>query len=241
MNLDGSAVLSAPPEDVWSVITDPAVLARTIPGCLALDRVGEDSYTMSVSAGVGAIRGTYAGEVRLAEMNRPASYVMHASGSGGPGSVRATVQIGLAPAGEGTELTWSADAVVGGAVAGVGQRMISGVAKRMAGQFFSAIDAELTAPEAMTDADPGQAADAEASAVPSAAAVSSTDVAGQPASRPSSSPAAPPARRAPSARPVATSGGWVPGEARPLLVGAAGGGLLTLLGVWVGSRLGRSR
>ncbi|GAB4079755.1 carbon monoxide dehydrogenase subunit G [Modestobacter muralis] len=230
MNLDGSAVLSAPPEDVWSVITDPAVLARTIPGCLSLDQVGEDSYTMSVSAGVGAIRGTYAGEVRLAEMNRPSSYVMHASGSGGPGSVRATVQIGLAPSGEGTELTWSADAVVGGAVAGVGQRMISGVAKRMAGQFFSAIDGELTNPP-----------EAEApSAVASAAAVSSTSVDGQSA-EPASSPSAPPARRAAPARPVAGSGGWVPGEARPLLVGVAGGGLLTLLGVWVGSRLGRGR
>jgi carbon monoxide dehydrogenase subunit G len=233
VNLDGSAVLSAPPEDVWSVITDPAVLARTIPGCLSLDQVGEDSYTMSVSAGVGAIRGTYAGEVRLADMQRPSSYVMHASGSGGPGSVRATVQIGLAPSGEGTELTWSADAVVGGAVAGVGQRMISGVAKRMAGQFFSAIDGELT--------NPGRADDAEApSAVASAAAVSSTGVEGQSASQPPSSPSAPPARHAPSARPAA-AGGWVPGEARPLLVGVAGGGLLTLLGVWVGSRLGRGR
>jgi hypothetical protein len=31
-----------------------------------------------------------------------------------------------------------------GPVAGVGQRMITGVAKRMAGQFFKAIDDELT-------------------------------------------------------------------------------------------------
>lgn len=236
MNLDGSATLTGSPEDVWSVITDPAVLARTIPGCLSLDQVGEDSYTMTVSAGVGAIRGTYAGEVRLAEMQRPTSYVMHASGSGGPGSVRATVQIRLAPAGEGTELTWSADAVVGGAVAGVGQRMISGVAKRMAGQFFAAIDGELT--------NPGQAADAEtASAVQSAASVSSTSVEGQstPSAQQAPSQPAPAARPAPSGQPVAAAGGWVPGEARPLLVGVAGGGLLTLLGVWVGSRLGRGR
>ena len=52
MNLDGSAVLSATPERVWSVLTDPAVLARTIPGCESLQRVGEDSYTLVVSAGV---------------------------------------------------------------------------------------------------------------------------------------------------------------------------------------------
>jgi carbon monoxide dehydrogenase subunit G len=211
VNLDGSAVLSAAPEQVWAVITDPAVLARTIPGCESLQQVGEDSYTMVVSAGVGAIRGRYAGEVRLSDLEFPTSYVMHASGSGGPGSVRATVQIGLAPSGEGTELTYSADAVVGGAVAGVGQRMITGVAKRMAGQFFSAVDKELTEPNVVAPVPAADAAEPSVAAAPVG-----------------------------HARP-APVGGWVPAEARPLLVGAAGGGLLTLLGVWIGYLLGRRR
>jgi uncharacterized protein len=144
VNLDGSAALHADPERVWAVITDPAVLARTIPGCESLEQVGDDEYKMNVSVGVGAIRGTYAGEVRLSDKDHPKSYVMHASGAGAPGQVRATVTINLEPDGDGTVLTYSADAVVGGPVAGVGQRMITGVAKRMAGQFFKAIDAELT-------------------------------------------------------------------------------------------------
>ena len=144
MNLDGAAVLHAEPERVWAVLTDPAVLARTIPGCETLERVGEDSYRMDVAVGVGAIRGTYAGEVHLTDQERPSSYVMHASGAGAPGQVRATVQIGLSPTDEGTTLSYSADAVVGGPVAGVGQRMITGVARRLAGQFFTAVDAELT-------------------------------------------------------------------------------------------------
>ncbi|KGH46885.1 MULTISPECIES: carbon monoxide dehydrogenase subunit G [Modestobacter] len=215
MNLDGSAVLSAAPEQVWAVITDPAVLARTIPGCESLQQVGEDSYTIVVSAGVGAIRGKYAGEVRLSDLSFPKSYVMHASGSGGPGSVRATVQINLAPSGDGTELTYSADAVVGGAVAGVGQRMITGVAKKMAGQFFSAVDKELVEPNVVADVIP-IAADVPAG--------TSADAAPAPVAY---------------AKAPAAAGGWVPAEARPLLVGAAGGGLLTLLGVWVGYLLGR--
>ncbi|MGY1855808.1 SRPBCC family protein [Modestobacter sp. SYSU DS0290] len=214
MNLDGSAVLSAAPEQVWSVITDPAVLARTIPGCESLQQVGEDSYTMVVSAGVGAVRGKYAGEVRLSDLSFPKSYVMHASGSGGPGSVRATVQIRLEPSGDGTELTYSADAVVGGAVAGVGQRMITGVAKRMAGQFFAAIDKELTEPNVVAEVAP-LAAD-----VPAGTSTGMPD-------------------RYLDARPGLQPGGWVPAEAKPLLVGAAGGGLLTLLGVWIGYLLGR--
>ncbi|WP_369135865.1 carbon monoxide dehydrogenase subunit G [Modestobacter sp. I12A-02662] len=213
MNLDGAAVLPASPEQVWSVITDPAVLQRAIPGCESLVQVGEDSYTIVVSAGVGAVRGKYAGEVRLADLSFPKAFVLHASGSGGPGSVRATVQIGLERVEAGTELTWTADAVVGGAVAGVGQRMITGVAKRMAGQFFTAVEQELAAPA------PNVVARVEPEGVPAGA-----------------SPAAVPVAQVPT-----STAGWLPAEARPLLVGAAGGGLLTLLGVAVGWLLGRRR
>jgi hypothetical protein len=214
VNLDGSALLHGSPEEVWTALTDPAVLARTIPGCLALARVGEDSYRMDVSVGVGAVKGTYAGEVHLTDQQRPKSYVMHASGAGAPGQVRATVTIELAPDGDGTVLTYSADAVVGGPVAGVGQRMITGVAKRMAAQFFTAVDAELT----------GTVVPIEAA--PSAAAVSRPD---------SEAPAAPQPQ-------VFTGRAGVPAgtsDLRTLLIGAAGGSLLTLIGVLVGYRLGR--
>jgi carbon monoxide dehydrogenase subunit G len=218
VNLDGSAVLHGSPEAVWTALTDPAVLARTIPGCLALERVGEDSYRMDVSVGVGAVKGTYAGEVHLTDQQRPTSYVMHASGAGAPGQVRATVTIELAPSEDSsTVLTYSADAVVGGPVAGVGQRMITGVAKRMAAQFFTAVDAELA----------GAGAPAPAEPRPSVAAMSATDA---------EAPAAPPPQ-------VFTGRAGVPagtsGDLRTLALGAAGGSLLTLIGVLVGYRLGR--
>lgn len=215
MNLDGSAVLHADPQRVWSVLTDPAVLARTIPGCLQLEQVGEDEYKMQVVAGVGAVKGTYAGEVRLSDRQQPSSYVMHASGAGAPGQVRATVTINLEPNGEGTTVTYSADAVVGGPVAGVGQRMMSGVAKRMAGQFFSAVDAELS----------GVAAPVAPAAAPAAA------VPGAPAA---AAPAAPAvfAGRAAAAPAL---------DARSFVLGAAFGGAFTALGVALGWLLGRRR
>ncbi|MGY1653997.1 SRPBCC family protein [Geodermatophilus sp. SYSU D01119] len=228
MNLDGSAVLHGSPEEVWTVITDPAVLARTIPGCESLERTGEDEYRMDVAVGVGAIRGTYAGEVRLTDQQRPSSYVMHASGAGAPGNVRAKVTISLEPTDEGTTLTYSADAVVGGPVAGVGQRMISGVAKRMAGQFFAAIDRELSSGA------PVETAPAAARA--SSAAVSSTDAV--PASVPAGTSSAPEPQvfRRPAASAAASSA-----DLQTLAVGALGGAGLTLLGVLVGWLLGRRR
>ena len=226
MNLDGSAVLHADPERVWSVITDPAVLARTIPGCESLEQVGEDSYRMNVSVGVGAIRGTYAGEVHLTDQQRPKSYVMHASGAGAPGQVRATVTINLEPSEDSsTTLAYSADAVVGGPVAGVGQRMMTGVAKRMAGQFFAAIDAELTgAPVPIRPTAPAEARTSAAAA--SDTALASAGAGAQPApGRVFTGRAARPAGPAP--------------DLQPVLLGATGGALLTLLGVLVGYRLGR--
>jgi carbon monoxide dehydrogenase subunit G len=211
VNLDGSAVLHADPERVWSVITDPAVLARCIPGCLTLEQTGDDEYAMQVSVGVGAVRGTYAGEVRLADQKRPSSYVMHASGAGAPGNAKAVVTIDLEPSEGGTTtLTYSADAVVGGPVAGVGQRMMTGVAKRMAGQFFSAIDAELTGTAAPAAAQPTVAPTAEAPTAPRVFAGKAT--------------AAAPAL-----------------DLRSLLLGAATGGAFTALGVLIGYLLGRRR
>jgi carbon monoxide dehydrogenase subunit G len=216
VNLGGSAVLHADPERVWSVITDPAVLARTIPGCETLEQVGDDEYKMQVAVGVGAIRGSYAGEVRLSDQQRPSSYVMHASGAGAPGQVRATVTINLEPDGDGTTLTYSADAVVGGPVAGVGQRMITGVAKRMAGQFFTAIDRELAGTVVPI-------ATAPSAGRVSTAALSETDEAprvftGKAASQPSVGP-----------------------DVQSLLLGVGVGGLLTALGVVIGYLLGRRR
>lgn len=141
MRVNGTAVLSAPVDKVWTALQDPTVLVRTIPGCVQLECVGQDEYRMTVTAGVASIKGTYLGNVRLTDQVEPASFVLHASGQGGPGTVQADVQVTLVDAGEGcTTLTYDADAVVGGTIGGVGQRVLVGVAKKTAGEFFKAVD-----------------------------------------------------------------------------------------------------
>jgi hypothetical protein len=212
MKVRGSAVLHAPREKVWQALNDPAVLVRTIPGCERLEEVGADSYRMTVTAGVASIKGTYAGEVLLTDQQEPGSFLMKASGAGGPGTVSADVRVTLDENGDGTtRLDYDADAIVGGMIGGVGQRMLTGVAKKMAGEFFGAVDDVLT----------GKAV-APAAAAP----------AGVPAAE---APAAPgvyeaPARVSPAA---AIEGDFAKG----LLVGAA----IALVGVLVGGVIGRRR
>lgn len=141
MKVTGSAVLNAPREKVWAALNDPAVLVRTIPGCRQLEQVGPDAYRASVEAGVGSIKGVYAGDVTLTDQVEPSSFVLRAAGAGAPGTVNADVRVTLTEVdGGSTRLDYDADAVIGGMLGGVGQRMITGVAKRTADEFFTAVD-----------------------------------------------------------------------------------------------------
>jgi uncharacterized protein len=144
MKITGSSMLESPVDKVWEAIQDPAVLARCLPGCESLAVIGEDRYAMTVTAGVAAIKGSYAGEVSLSDKVAPSSLTMRASGAGAPGTIDADVKVQLVPsAGGGTDLSYDADASVGGAIGGVGQRMLAGVTKKMAGQFFTALDRDI--------------------------------------------------------------------------------------------------
>lgn len=215
MKIQGMATLHADRERVFTTLTDPEVLARCIPGCESLELTGDNSYKMTVSAGVGAIRGRYDGQVTLTELTRPDGYVMNARGAGGAGTVDATCRIELTQDGEQTQLSYSADATVGGPVAGVGQRMISGVAKRMAGQFFSAVDDELT----------GATAGLQPAGAGAAGPVATGGVAAT--------------HGATTYLPAPRRGELFPTDARPVLLAGVGGAVIALLGAAVGGWLAR--
>src|ERR1051325_8019724 len=137
MKVTGSALLAAPLSQVWDALHDPAVLVRTIPGCSRMEVLGADVYGVTISAGVASIKGTYAGEVTLSEPEPPNSFVMRARGQGAPGTVDATVSVRLTGEPGGTRVDYDADAVAGGMIGGVGQRMLTTVARRTAGEFFA--------------------------------------------------------------------------------------------------------
>lgn len=141
MKISGSSVLHAPPERVWAAITDPEVLATVIPGCDALTPIADNRFALTVTLGVASIKGVYAGEVSFSDMQQPTSLMMRANGSGAPGTIDTTVRVDLVVLADGsTRIDYNADAAVGGMVGGVGQRVLSGVAKKTARLFFEAID-----------------------------------------------------------------------------------------------------
>ncbi|GAA3386652.1 carbon monoxide dehydrogenase subunit G [Cryptosporangium minutisporangium] len=237
MKVNGKATLNAPVQRVYDALNDPAVLVRTIPGCQQLEQVGADAYRMTVTAGVASIKGSYVGDVRLTDQQAPTSFVLRAKGAGAPGTVSADVLVTLEDGANGTTLlSYAADAVVGGAVGGVGQRVLSGVAKKTAGEFFAAVDSLLNAPAEAAALTGGAALlDGAQSGAVAAEVGSAAPAAGQ-ASVAGPAPAAPRVFNAP--QPVAAEGGALPGG---FVQGAVFGAGIALLGVLVGGLIGRRR
>jgi len=141
MKISGAATVHAPAGRVWSALTDPALLLATIPGCERLEQASSGSYRFAARAKVASIEGGYTGEVSVSRQQEPCSFVLTVSGAGAAGAVSASVQVRLAEAAGGsTELSYHGDAVIGGLIAGVGQRMVRSVARRIADEFVSSVD-----------------------------------------------------------------------------------------------------
>jgi carbon monoxide dehydrogenase subunit G len=224
MRIAGNATLHAPVEQVYQALRDPRVLVRTIPGCERLEQVGEDAYAMTVTAGVASVRGTYAGDVRLTDHRAPHGFVLRANGSGAPGTITADVTVELSPGDDGTTVvSYDADAVVGGMIGGVGQRLLTGVAKRTAGEFFTAVDEVLTG---------GGAEEPVAAGVGAGVGAAPAGGAGAPA-RPDTGGAGPRVYTAPARR---GTPGLAGGE---LAAGVVLGAAAALLGALVGGYLAR--
>jgi carbon monoxide dehydrogenase subunit G len=145
MKLEGAYDVPAPREKVWDAFQDPEQLRQAIPGCEKLEATGPDEYKATMKVGVGGVKGTFEGKVRLSDKKPPESYKMAVEGSGGPGFIRGETVITLAQAGAGTRVAYTADLQVGGLIASVGQRLLGGVSKMMADKFFTRMSELLQA------------------------------------------------------------------------------------------------
>jgi carbon monoxide dehydrogenase subunit G len=144
MKLDGSYTFNAPRQAVWTVLQDPEALKKCIPGVEKFEKVGADEYEATMRIGVGAVKGSYTGKIRMFDQQEPSHYKLAVDAKGTPGFVSGQAAFDLAEDGaDKTILTWTADGQVGGAVAAVGQRMLGGVAKMTVGQFWKAMDDQI--------------------------------------------------------------------------------------------------
>src|SRR3954468_2311627 len=144
MDMQGSRVLAASREQAWDALNDPEVLKACIPGCDKMEPAGENQYALGMAVKVGPVSARFGGKVLLQDVNPPSSYTLRFEGQGGAaGFGKGTAQVRLEPQDPGCQLHYTVNAQVGGRIAQVGQRLIDGVARSMAEDFFKRFDAEL--------------------------------------------------------------------------------------------------
>jgi hypothetical protein len=141
MDMTGEQLIALPQQATWDALNDTAVLMDCIPGCDSMEKQSDTEYLLTMTAKVGPVSAKFKGKMTLSDVQAPDAYTLHFEGQGGvAGFARGTAEVRLAPEGDGTRLSYSVKANIGGKLAQVGARLIDGVAKKTAEQFFAAFN-----------------------------------------------------------------------------------------------------
>lgn len=159
MRLDGRQVVDMPPATAWQRLNDPRVLKACTPGLDHLEARDADHFDAVLEVKLPAITGRFEGTLEYLERQPPEKVRLRVQGKGSVGFVDGEVTLELAPVDEGTSVHYVADVQIGGQVARLGQRMLSGVTREMAAQFFTAFEKwRPEEPEQKVAAPPGRSA-----------------------------------------------------------------------------------
>ena len=137
MDFAGEYTIPSTKQKVWDALNDPEVLKQCIDGCEELKKESDSEFSARVTAKVGPVRAKFSGKVTLSDIDPPNGYKISGEGQGGvAGFAKGGALVKLEDSDGGTKLTYTAEAEVGGKLASVGSRLVEGVAKKTADDFF---------------------------------------------------------------------------------------------------------
>jgi carbon monoxide dehydrogenase subunit G len=138
MKMNGEVQLAASRNTVWKMLNDPEVLRNCIPGCESLQKLSDSEFEAIAVNKVGPVKARFKGKVQLLDLDAPNGYRIVGEGDGGiAGFAKGGAAVTLED-GEGgtTILKYDVEAQIGGKLAQLGQRLVNGVAKKLADKFF---------------------------------------------------------------------------------------------------------
>lgn len=145
MEMTGEQLIPQTQEITWKALNDTAVLKDCIPGCESIEQTGNNEYQLVMIAKVGPVSAKFKGKMTLSDIVAPQSYKLAFEGQGGvAGFAKGEATVHLSPRDGGTQMTYAANAMIGGKLAQVGSRLIDGVAKKIAGEFFARFNEKVS-------------------------------------------------------------------------------------------------
>jgi uncharacterized protein len=137
INMTGEETLPATRDVVWQMLNDPKVLQACIPGCEMLEWNENGGLNAVARVKIGPVKARFKGQVSFEDVTAPSGYRIVGEGNGGiSGFAKGGARVDLEECGEATILRYEAEAHVGGKLAQLGSRLVDGVAKKMADEFF---------------------------------------------------------------------------------------------------------
>jgi carbon monoxide dehydrogenase subunit G len=144
--MTGEQLVPLPQNETWQALNDTEILKQCMPGCETLERVSENKFQLTMTTRIGPVSARFKGVMTLEDVQEPTRYTMVFEGQGGvAGFAKGRANVALAPDGEGTRLSYSVKATVGGKLAQLGARLIDGVARKLANDFFTCFNSKVSA------------------------------------------------------------------------------------------------
>ena len=135
--MTGEQLVPLTQEATWRALNDTEVLKGCVPGCESLEPDGENRYQVAMVSKIGPVSARFKGVMTLEDVDEPNSYRIVFEGQGGvAGFAKGQATVTLTPEGDSTRLSYAAKAMVGGKLAQLGARLIDGVARKLAADFF---------------------------------------------------------------------------------------------------------
>ena len=124
-------------DTVWAALNDTTILQQAMPGCESFDATGENTFEARLVTKIGPVKAKFKFDVELSDMDPPNGYTISGAGQGGAaGFAKGAATVSLTEQNGATLLAYNVQANVGGKLAQLGARLIDGVAKKMANEFF---------------------------------------------------------------------------------------------------------
>ena len=160
MDMQGNRQLGVSQQQAWDALNDPAILKACIPGCEKFELTADNQYAVLVAVKIGPVAAKFNGKVTLADIQAPNSYALQFEAQGGvAGFGQGESRVELVANAQGCELRYTVHSKVGGKIAQLGQRLIDGVAKSLAEDFFKRFETALQ--EKYPESAPTQSSNAE--------------------------------------------------------------------------------
>jgi len=142
LDIGGEETFEVGIEAMWNALNNPAVLVKCIPGCKEMIPTGEDHFKLVLNLKIASVGGSFEGEISLSDKQPPTHCKVAVSGAGSLGHGTGLATFSLEPQAASCLMRYSGEGEIGGLVAGVGQRILKGVAKHLIALFFKALRRE---------------------------------------------------------------------------------------------------